>query len=167
MQRILFAVAALGAVLIYLIWWITYASIHFESRYSLRPPGDSVESQGSSVRLLSLVRSGELRNLNRPQAVLPDPGAVWIVGQLESVRHDSARKFSCDIELLGPEGRLWSPDIPIGRSTPGCDLDGPLGQVIRFEVIYMVPARYADQLMGIALEDKSTPARTPVLRPPP
>jgi hypothetical protein len=166
MRRILFAVAALAAVLIYLIWWITYAGIHFEPRYSLRPPGESAEIQGTSVRLLSLVRSGELKNLNRPEPVVPDPGAVWIVGQLEGVRHDSERRFYCNIELLGPERRVWRPEISIGRSTPACDRDSPVGQAIRFEVVYMVPARYADQLIGIALQDVSTPARTAVLRPP-
>jgi hypothetical protein len=166
LRRILFAVAALAAVLIYLIWWVTYADIHFEPRYSLRPPGESAEVQGSSVRLLSLVRSGKLTNLNRPAPVLPDPGAVWIVGQVESVRHDPEKKFYCGIKLLGPEGRLWSPEIAIGRSTPDCDPDSPVGQVIRFDVIYMVPARYAGQLIGVTLADTSTPARTPVLRPP-
>ena len=42
-RRILFAVAAFAAVLIYLIWWVTYAGIHFNPRYSVRPPGASAE----------------------------------------------------------------------------------------------------------------------------
>lgn len=45
MRRILFAVAALAAVLIYLIWWVTYAGIHYIPRYTVRPPGAAGEVQ--------------------------------------------------------------------------------------------------------------------------
>ena len=38
MRRMLFAVGALAAVLIYLIWWVTYAGIHYTPRYAVRPP---------------------------------------------------------------------------------------------------------------------------------
>ena len=34
MRRMLFAVGALAAVLIYLIWWVTYAGIHYTPRYA-------------------------------------------------------------------------------------------------------------------------------------
>ena len=60
MQRVLFPIAAFAAVAIYLIWWVTYAGIHYNARYSIRPPGAAAEVEGSSVRLLSLVRSDRL-----------------------------------------------------------------------------------------------------------
>ena len=60
MRRILFVVAALAAVLIYLIWWVTYAGIHYIPRFTSRPPGASGEVEGASVRLLSLTRSGQI-----------------------------------------------------------------------------------------------------------
>jgi hypothetical protein len=37
MRRVLFAFAALAAVLIYLIWWVTYAGIHYIPRRSATP----------------------------------------------------------------------------------------------------------------------------------
>ena len=93
MQRILFPIAAFAAVAIYLIWWVTHAGIHYHARYSIRPPGAATEVEGSSVRLLSLVRSDRLADASGGMPVFPDPGAVWVVGEFESLRHDPAEKF--------------------------------------------------------------------------
>lgn len=167
LQRgVLFPVAAFAAVLIYLIWWATYAGIHFNDRYSIRPPGAAGEVQGSSVRLVSLVRTGELGDANGDAPALPEPGAVWVVAELKSVRHDSEKQFYCAVELRGPHRRLW-PEAAyrVTRSTPRCDPDTPVGHPVRFESVFMVPARYADRLLGIALDDPSSPARTLVITP--
>lgn len=165
MQRILFPVAAFAAVAIYLIWWVTYAGIHYNARYSIRPPGAAAEVEGSSVRLLSLVRSDRLADASGGVPAFPDPDAVWIVAEFESVRHNPAEKFSCGTRLLGPQRRIWLPEpyTEIKRQTEDCDTDTSVGQAVRFESIFMVPARYADQLIGIELYDPSTAARTPVL----
>ena len=168
MQRVLFPIAAFAAVAIYLIWWVTYAGIHYNARYSIRPPGAAAEVEGSSVRLLSLVRSDRLADASGGMPVFPDPGAVWVVGEFESVRHDPAEKFLCGTRLLGPQRRVWIPEpFPeVKRVTEDCQTNNPVGQAVRFESIFMVPARYADQLIGIELYDPSTAARTPVLTPP-
>jgi hypothetical protein len=166
LRRILLAVGALAAALIYVIWWVTYAAIHLTPRYSTRPPGAAAEVAGTSVRLLSLVRSDELRDAMGGQPEFPAPGAVWIVAELEMLRHDSGKTFYCDIKVLGPQGRVWpEAAFQVQRATSDCDIDNPVGQPVRVESVFMVPARYVDQLMGIALEDGSTPARTPVIRP--
>ena len=78
-RRILIAVAAFAAVLIYLIWWVTYAGIHFNPRYSVRPPGASAEVYGTSVRLLSLIRADQLHNTAGGEPASPETGAVWVV----------------------------------------------------------------------------------------
>ena len=167
LRRILFAVAAFAAVLIYLTWWVTYAGIHYVPRYRLLPPGVSGEAQGTSVRVLSLTRSDQLANVGGGQPGLPDPGAVWIVAELEAVRHDPAKEFLCGNQLIGPEWRQWpTASVQVQRSTPSCPLDLAIGEPVRFESIFMVPARYADQLSGIALRDDSSAARTAVIRPP-
>ena len=167
LRRILFAVGALAVVLVYLIWWVTYAGIHYNPRYSVRPPGASAEVQGTSVRLLSLIRADQLRNSAGGQPALPDPGAVWVVAEFEVVRHDPANEFGCETKLLGPQRRLWATEsFHTSRSTDSCQRDNPVGQAVRFESIFMVPDRYAQQLTGIALADSSTAARTQVLRPP-
>jgi hypothetical protein len=168
-RRILFPIAAFAAVGIYLIWWVTYAGIHFIPRFSLRPPGASGELAGTSIRVLSLTRAHQLTDAKGGQPGIPDPGAVWIVAELEAVRHDPTKDFFCDTRLLGPEQRLWSTAslLQVSRAMPSCKSDLVVGQPTRFESIFMVPARYADQLSGIALMDGSSAARTPVIRPAP
>jgi hypothetical protein len=167
MQRILFPIAAFAAVAIYLIWWVTYAGIHFNTRYSIRPPGAAAEVQGTTVRLKSLVQAGELSDANGRQPALPDPGTVWVVAHLEIFRHDPAKEFPCGAELLGPEGRRWKESLPkVKRAVSWCQLQNPVGQLVQFESVFVVPARYADQLIGVALLDLSTAARTSVLTPP-
>ena len=167
MRRILFAVAAFAAVLIYVIWWVTYAGIHYIPRYTMRPPGAGGELQGTTVRVLSLTRSDRLADAEGEEPGVPAPGAVWVVAELEAVRHDPAKEFLCGAQLIGPERRLWSTaSVRTRRAIQDCPLDLVVGQPVRFESIFMVPARYADQLVGIALSDDSSAARTPVIRPP-
>ena len=169
-RRILFPVAALAAVGIYLIWWVTYAGIHFAPRFSMRPPGASGELAGASIRLLSLTRADQLADANGAQPAVPEPGAVWIVAELEAVQHDSTKDFLCDTRLLGPEQRLWpnASLLRVSRALPYCDSDLTVGKhPTRFESIFMVPTRYAGQLSGIALMDTYSAARTPVIRPAP
>ena len=81
MLRILFPVAVFAAVVIYLIWWVTYAGIHYNPRYSIRPPGAAADVNGTSVRLVSLVRSDLLTDASGGPPEVPDPGAVWVVAE--------------------------------------------------------------------------------------
>lgn len=164
----LFVTIAFSLVLLYLIWWSAYTHVHFESRYTPQPPGAAAEVLGTSVRLLSLTQTDQLTEVDADQPEVPDPGAVWIVAELEAVRHDEANQFLCLTEVVGPGGVRWEPaDVYIERSVPRCD-SSELGvdRPHRFEALYMVPRRYADQLIGIALPDNSTADRTPVIRPP-
>lgn len=167
LRRIQFVVAAFAAVLIYEIWWVTYAGIHYTPPYTLRPPGASGEMQGTTVRVLSLMRSDQLADADGGEPGLPDPGGVWVVAELEASRHDPAKEFYCGDQLVGPDWRLWSAAaVRTKRATQSCPLDLAVGQTVRFESIFMVPARYADQLGGIALSDSTTAARIPVITPP-
>ena len=68
--------------------------MHFESRYTPQPPGAAAEVLGTSVRLLSLTQTDQLTEVDADQPEVPDPGAVWIVAELEAVRHDEATSFS-------------------------------------------------------------------------
>jgi hypothetical protein len=76
LRRILFVVAAFAVVLIYLIWWVSYAGIHYTARYTIRSPGASGEVQGTTVRVLSLTRSDQLADAEEGEPDLPYPGAV-------------------------------------------------------------------------------------------
>jgi hypothetical protein len=165
-RRILFVVAAFAAVLIYGIWWVTYAGIHYIPRYTVKPPGATGEMQGTTVRLLSLTRSNQLADTEGGEPEFPDPRAVWVVAELEALRHDPAQEFYCGVQLVGPEWRLWSTTpVRTQRAIQSCPPDLAVGQPVQFESIFMVPARYADQLAGIALSDGSTAARIPVITP--
>ena len=92
---------------------------------------------------------------------------MWIVAEFEAVRHDASQDFLCDTQVMGPQQRLWTPvTAEVTRATPSCSPeDLVVGRPLRFESIFMVPVRYADQLAGVALPDNSTAARTPVLTP--
>ncbi len=164
----LFVTMAFSLVLLYLIWWTAYTNVHYESRYTPQPPGAAAEVHGTSVRLLSLTQSDQLTEVGPDQPPkVPDPGAVWIVAELEAVRHGEASEFLCQTEVVGPQGVRWEPaSVYVDRSVPSCDSTAlGVGQPYRFEALYMVPRRYADQLAGIALPDRSTADRTAVLRP--
>ena len=95
MRRMLFAVGALAAVLIYLIWWVTYAGIHYTPRYAVRPPGVAGEVQGTSVRLLSLTRRRAIgrhdRKTNQASQSFPTLVAYGSSPSSEAVRHDPGR----------------------------------------------------------------------------
>ena len=163
----LFVTMAFSLVLLYLIWWTAYTNVHYESRYMPQPPGAAAEVHGTSVRLLSLTQCEQLTEVGPEQPPkVPDPGAVWIVAELEAVRHGEASEFLCQTEVVGPQGALGTGSAYVDRSVPSCDSTA-LGveQPYRFEALYMVPRRYVDQLAGIALPDRSTADRTPVLLP--
>ena len=127
MRRMLCAVGALAAVLIYLIWWVTYAGIHYTPRYAVRPPGVAGEVQSTSVRLLSLTRAEQLVDTSEDKSgksEFPDPGGVWIVAEFEGMRHDQGKTFvepvsrepgnrsDADVNLVFPPPAATWPRLP-------------------------------------------------------
>jgi hypothetical protein len=159
----LFAVGALAAVLIYLIWWVTYAGIHYTPRYAVRPPGVAGEVQGTSVRLLSLTRAEHGRHAGRQiRQVSFDPGGVWIVAD-PKLRHDPGRLLLRH-RVAGSQRRLWARAARVGRPFRLLTRRFRSDRLVRFEV-FLSTNGYADQLAGVALVDDSTAARTPVITP--
>lgn len=155
--------------LTYLTLWSTYASTHTSDRYHQLAPGAVGMRKGAQLRLLSLVRTDRLNDREGQDPQLAGAGAVFVVAELEMVQRRPVEFTSCsDVDLLGPGLRQWeSISTDVLRPTPFCDSsDVVLGQPYRFETVYLVPLRYADNLAGLALTDVSTPGRTAVLRPP-
>ena len=155
-------------VLLYVLWWTTYAGIHFNQRFVQRPPGEAGRIGGTSIRLLSLTSSPLLAD--QKYAGPPDPaepGAVWVVAVLEASQEAGAPEFLCTVELVGPDGRQWDDDGQVSRTLPHCtsDLVRP-GPPVRFETVFLVPERFVGQLDGIALLDPSVPDRADVITPP-
>lgn len=161
-------VSSVGAlVLLYLLWWTTYAGVHLDQRYAAQPAGAAGQVGGTSIRVLSLTTT--LLLADQAYGGEPDPaepGAVWVVAVLEGVQAPDAPDFFCTVALVGPEGRRWEPAFKTGRRLPSCEKDAFSERPLRFETVFLVPQRFAGQLVGIALLDSSVPDRAPVLTPP-
>jgi hypothetical protein len=160
------AVACL--VVLYLLWWTTYADIHFNERFAQRPPGIAGQVGGTSIRLLSITQSKLLADqTNGGVPEQASPGTTWVVAQLEAVQPPGAPDFYCTIELLGPGGRLWDKQFKVARTTPECRSDDlKSSRPVRFETIFLVPERFGDRIAGVALMDPVVADRVPVITPP-
>ena len=154
-------------VVLYLLWWTTYAGIHFEQRFAQAPPGAPGKAGGTSIRLLSVARSDLLTD--QKYGGVPEqatPGTTWVVAQLEAVQQPDAPDFFCTLELLGPGGRRWEKQFKTGRMAPDCTSEElKSGRPARCETIFLVPERFVDQIAGVALIDSSVADRVPVITP--
>jgi hypothetical protein len=156
-------------VLLYVLWWTTYAGIHFEPRFTQQPPGASGRVQGTEVRLVSLTRTGVLTDQSyggEPETA--EPGTTWVVAVLEATQQPGAPKFYCTLELVDADLRRWDTHGLPGRALPSCPPGEELttGQPVRFETIFLVPERFAERIAGVAVMDQTTADRTVVLTPP-
>ena len=167
LRRVLFLTVSATLVLIYVVWWATYASTHQGERFTQLPPGRPAESADATITLLSLVQAPELVDAKGGDPVSTDPGAVWVVAGVEITKHRAGDQFLCGFAAIGPERRIWEGSSPyVERAVNNCDEDEMVvGQPYPFEAIFMVPQRYADQLAGIAPIDHSTAKRASILVP--
>jgi hypothetical protein len=167
--RTVLVTTAVGClVLLYVLWWSTYVATHVEQRYTQRPPGESGQVGGTSIRVLSWTSSvllADQKYAGPPEAA--EPGAVWVVAVLEASQVPGAPEFLCTVELLGPDGRRWDNQTNVTRALPYCasDLVKP-GPPVRFEAIFLVPERFAGQIVGVALLDPTVADRVDVVTPP-
>jgi hypothetical protein len=168
LRTVLFVTAVGALVLLYLLWWTTYAGIHFQERFVQQPAGAAGEVGGTSIRLLSLRQSKLLAD--QKYGGVPEQassGTTWVVAEMEAMQQPDAPDFYCTLELVGPGRRHWETQSKFNRTLPGCDHEEiGSGRSVRFEVIFLVPQRFADQLMGVALMDPSVADRVPVVTPP-
>jgi hypothetical protein len=164
-RRILLLVITSALVLIYLIWWVSYAQTHQNPRYRQLAPGAVVSVKGLTVRLEQLIIADQLaaEDKTEPPAV-PVSGAVWVVAQYQ-VSHRDFKQTCCNFVLVGANGATWSDAYPSVGRTLGSFYSSETAPY-EFEQIFEVPSGVVGQLVGIAVEDLTSPARTPVLRPP-
>jgi len=153
---------------LYLTGWSIWAYTHTANRYQALPPGTAGVRAGAEFRVLSLVRSDRLADSQGDEPQVADAGATFVVAQVEVLRQREDELFTCGVDLLGPDGRVWSSTMAqVQRAAPFCSADAvALGTPFRYESIFLVPERDADRLVGVALTDRSGPQRSPVLRPP-
>ena len=155
-------------VLLYVLWWTTYAGIHFNQRFTQRPPGEAGRVGGTTIRLRSLTSTPLLADQKYAgPAEVADPRTVWVVAVLEATREPGAPEFYCTVELLGPGGRRWDPQSKVTRTVPYCASDQVKpGSPTQFETIFLVPERFVGQIVGVALLDPSVADRVDVVTPP-
>jgi hypothetical protein len=101
-RRILLLVITSALVLIYLIWWVSYAQTHQNPRYRQLAPGAAVSVKGLTVRLEQLIIADQLaaEDKTEPPAV-PVSGAVWVVAQYQVSQRDF-KQTCCNFVLVGP-----------------------------------------------------------------
>lgn len=164
---LLLGVVAL-VVLVYLTGFSVWAHTYTSTRYTQLAPGAAGTRGGAEFRLLTLTRSAELADAGGGEPQVADAGATFVVAEVEVVRQVADEGFLCGVDLLGPGGRVWSATtVEVQRPVPSCrSTEVAVGRPTRFESVFLVPERYADQLVGAALTDNSGPGRSAVLRPP-
>ena len=101
-------------VLLYLIWWTTYVATHVEQRYTQRPPGEAGrdrrhDDQGAVADQQRPAGRPEVRRSGRGRRTGRGMGGGGARG---ARRSRGAPEFFCTVELLGPDGRRWEPEIP-------------------------------------------------------
>ena len=166
LRRILFLTVSATLVLIYVVWWATYASTHQGERFSQLPPGRAAESADATISLLSLVQAPELVDAKGGEPLSPDPGAVWVVAGMEITKHRAGDRFLCGFAAIGPERRIWEGSSPfVERAVNNCDDDDRGRAAVPVRGDLHGAAAYAVELAGIAPIDHSTAKRSPILLP--
>jgi hypothetical protein len=161
-RRLVVLVIVAALVLIYQIWWVSYAQIHQYSRFRQLPPGAAASTKGFTVRLEQLVIADQLADKNGEPPALPAPGASWVVARLQVTTRDQA-PGCCDFPLVATNGATWKTTYPSVTREVGT-FYGSERAPYEFELIYEVPAGATQQLVGIGVDDLTSTARIPVLR---
>lgn len=162
------AIAAL-LVLLYLSSELTYASSHLDSpRYAPVAPGAVAHGKSADFRLVSWRQTERWGQDVDGGPGSPDPGAVWVVAQLEVTPRKHEDYLLCTLTLVSTSGRSWEAE-GIGPTHEGesCAPDPDnvqLGVTYPFVLGFQVPAGDADHLAGLALDLYSWHAQ-PLLRP--
>ena len=169
LRTVLFLTAVAALVLLYLLWWTTYAGIHFQARFAQQPAGAAAEVGGTSIRVVSLRQSRMLAD--QKYSGIPEQASVR--DDLGDRRARGGAAAGCSGLLLHPgAGRSRHPAlgeaVQVQPNTARRATPRRSSQVssVRFEAIFLVPQQFADQLMGVALMDPSVADRVPVITPP-
>lgn len=157
-------------VLIYLSAELTYSSTHLDPpRYAPVEPGQVGHGRDADFRLLSVRRTERWGTEVRGEPGTPDPGAVFVVAQLEVTPRVHQDYLLCPLQLVSTDGRSWAPAS--GAPTHDGESCAPdlenvqLGTTYPFVLGFEVPADEADRLAGLAVEMFSWRSY-PLLRPP-
>jgi hypothetical protein len=166
------AALAVLLVLTYLSVEWTYSSSHLPPpRFHPVAPGAVAHGTYADFRLLSLRRTEHWGHDTDGQPASPDPGAVWVVAELEITPRRHQDYVLCTSSIVATDGRSWAPvdlgPVHEGESCAPDEDDEPvqLGTTYPFVAAYEVPEPEADHIAGIGIETYTWHAQ-PLLRPP-
>lgn len=165
-------VAAIAAllVLVYVSTELTYSSTHLDPpRYAPVDPGEVGHGRDADFRLLSLRQTEQWGQSSFGEPGAPDPGAVWVVAQLEITPRKHQDYLLCTLQLVSSDGRAWESE-GLGPTHEGesCAPDPEnvqLGTTYPFVLGFQVPLAEVDHLAGLAVDMYSWRSY-PLLRPP-
>jgi hypothetical protein len=173
-ERLRALLGLLIVVLLVLLWVtvdITYLSTHEPPpRYVALAPGEIARSRTAEFRLLSLEQTSSWGRDDEGRPASPDPGAVWVVAQLEVTPRVHEDYLLCSFTLVSTDARVWE-SVDFGGPTAEGESCAPdpehveLGTTYRFRQGFQVPADEAAEIAGVALPSFSARAYQ-VLRPP-
>jgi hypothetical protein len=168
-RRLTFAAVCLALVVIYLSWWISYASTRQADHYQQLEAGAAFESPVGTARVVTLQQTDRiLPSTGDGKPDVPVADAVYVVATVEIVQRQPNDQTWCDVQLISVQRRVWPEDGPtVERSLPDCDdEDIHNDQPYRYEAVFMVPIGDADKIAGVALRTTIGWQRTPILSPP-
>lgn len=164
--------AALGAallVMLYVVVELVYSSTHLPpERYRPVDAGASVVVRGAEFRVLALRQTGYW-GTDGGEPASPEPGAVWVVAQLEVTPREKRDYLLCTMELVSTDRRAWAP-VTTGPSREGESCapepeEAQIGTTYPFVLGFQVPAGEVDRLAGLAVDTYGWRAY-PLIRPP-
>lgn len=163
------AAVAVLLVLVYLSVEWTYASAHLPpNRFDPVAPGGTGRSRDADFRLVSLRRTDQWGLDDDGNPASPEPGAVWVVAELQVTPRRDPQLLLCTSSLVATDGRSWkAEDLPPeqkGAPCPSDTDDVQVGRTYSFVEGFQVPENEADHLAGIGIETFSWRAE-PLLRP--
>lgn len=162
------ALAAALLVMLYVVVELVYSSTHLPpDRYDPVPAGASAEVRGAEFRVLTL-RQTNYWGTDGGEPASPDPGAVWVVAQLEVTPTEKRDYLLCTMNLVATDGRAWEP-VSIGPTHEGESCapepeNALVGTTYPFVLGFQVPAAEVDKVAGLALETYSWRAK-PLISP--
>lgn len=151
---VLALVLALGLAIGYSVVWGTYVRLHTEDIHHQQPSGATAEWDGVTFQVLSLeieeiVPEAPTQSPDQEPGT-PAPGAVWVTARVMVTGVQDTVLGGCQLELLGPDGRVWEPVSVYDDIERRCD-DETGSAPARISLTYLVPEVYADQLYGLVV----------------
>ncbi len=141
----------LAVVVALLALWGGYRYARAEPAYRQLPPGEAIVELDTRLRLISLQKTQRVEYESTFEQVdYPAVGETLVVATVEATGLNGQHPY-CRLAALDSEGRMWNnfgQNYPV-RGNLLCTDVAP-GSPTRVKLVYRVPTRHVDQLVGLA-----------------